>query len=462
VAVLPLVAPITPDKDDKLQTLFLRLNEPVLNLRRLTKGKLLIFTQYADTAQYLYDNLNPNGRRDDIDVIYSGEKSRERLVGRFALKANSWFRFHSGETELSTVVATDVLSEGLNLQDCSLRSPTTSSYGDKIINYDLHWNPVRLIQRFGRIDRIGSEHDRIFAFNFLPETGIERELGLRERLKRRIDEIHETIGEDAAILDPTEQLNEEAMYAIYERKGEQLSLFEEDEEEPMDLNEAEEFLRRLRQENPQEFERIASLRDGIRTGQQSPTKGLPSNPSLRSRVNSAKGIFAFLRAGRYQQLVLLDTEGNVVSRELSEALKAIQCSPEEPAKELPSGYNSALMRAKTKFDDEVKHRTAQRDHTYSLTRGQRYVLKELRTLLNATKDDDARADITLLEGVIRVALPVAVTKKINLLHRNGVTGSSLLDELKRIYFQYNLKECSTQLRRDENETSRIVCSSALV
>ena len=407
------------------------MNEP-----ELSEGKRLIFTQYADTAQYLYDNLNPNGLLYEIDVIYSGDKSRERLIGRFAPKANPWFSFHKGETELQTVIATDVLSEGLNLQDC-----------DKVINYDLHWNPVRLIQRFGRIDRIGSEHERIFAFNFLPETGIEKELGLRERLRRRIAEIHETIGEDAAILDPTEQLNEDAMYAIYERQGEQLSLFEEDDEEPIGLNEAEEMLRQLRQENPSEFERISNLRDGIRTGQESP----------------AKGIFAFFRAGRYQQLVLLNTEGNVVSSELSEALRAIQCSPEEPALPLPSDYNSALMRAKQQFDEEVKHRIAQRDHTTSLTRGQRYVLRELRTLFNSTKDDDERADINLLEGALRKALPVAVTRELNLLRRNGVTGEVLLGELKRIYFQYNLKGTASQRRLGvEKEVTRIVCSEAMV
>ena len=234
--MLQLVVPITPDKDDKLQTLlFLIPKSEIRNPKSGAEGKRLIFTQYADTARYLYDNLNPNNQHDDIDVIYSGDKSRERLVGRFAPKANPWFKFHRGETELSTIVATDVLSEGLNLQDCELPLRPSASLRDKIINYDLHWNPVRLIQRFGRIDRIGSEHERIFAFNFLPEIGIERELGLREKLRRRIDEIHETIGEDAAILDPTEQLNEEAMYAIYEREGEQLSLFEEDEEEPIDL-----------------------------------------------------------------------------------------------------------------------------------------------------------------------------------------------------------------------------------
>src|SRR4030042_1315602 len=105
-----LIEPITPEKDAKLKTLKERLALPPLKI-----GKRLIFTQYADTARYLFENLNP--------------------------------------------------------QDC-----------DKIINYGLHWNPVRLIQRFGRIDRIGSDHDIIYGFNFLPETGIERNLGLREKL----------------------------------------------------------------------------------------------------------------------------------------------------------------------------------------------------------------------------------------------------------------------------------------
>ena len=175
-------------------------------------------------------------------------------MGRFAPKANPEYKFQSGESELFTLVATDVLAEGLNLQDC-----------DKVINYDLHWNPVSLIQRFGRIDRIGSDHDVVYGFNFLPETGIERNLGLREKLQNRIQEIHDTIGEDSAILDRSEQINEEAMYAIYEKKGGQLSLFEDEEEEEfLDLNEAEEILRQLRKENPAEFERIANLRDGIR------------------------------------------------------------------------------------------------------------------------------------------------------------------------------------------------------
>ncbi len=180
--VLSLVEPIKPEQDAKLQTLIKRLDQEPLK-----SGKRLIFTQYADTARYLFENLKSHVKKDELEVIFSGDKSKARVVGRFAPKANPEYKFQAGETELSTVVATDVLSEGLNLQDCN-----------KIINYDLHWNPVRLIQRFGRIDRIGSDFDQVYGFNFLPETGLDRNLGLRQKLHNRVQEIHDTIGEDSA------------------------------------------------------------------------------------------------------------------------------------------------------------------------------------------------------------------------------------------------------------------------
>jgi hypothetical protein len=182
--VLSLVEPIKPEQDAKLQTLIKRFGQEPLK-----SGKLLIFTQYADTARYLFENLAAHANPDELEVIFSGDKSKARVVGRFAPKANPEYKFAAGEKELNTVVATDVLSEGLNLQDCN-----------KIINYDLHWNPVRLIQRFGRIDRIGSDFDKVYGFNFLPETGLDRNLGLRQKLHNRVQEIHDTIGEASTAL----------------------------------------------------------------------------------------------------------------------------------------------------------------------------------------------------------------------------------------------------------------------
>jgi hypothetical protein len=340
------------------------------------------------------------------------------------------------EIELDTVIATDVLSEGLNLQDC-----------DKIINYDLHWNPVRLIQRFGRIDRIGSEHDAVFGFNFLPETNIERELKLKDKLEKRIREIHETIGEDSAILDPSEQLNEEAMYAIYEKDGgASLSLFE-DEEELVDLNEAEEILRQLRKENPGEYDRIAALRDGIRTGK----------PALN------RGMYVFCEADRFQQLFLLDEKGKVTSRDIPKVLGTIKCAPDLKGSAVPDGYNAAVMRVKRLFVEEVKSRQSQKDHTLSLSHGQRYVLKELRIHFSATDDEDEKAKINILEGAFRqTGLTRAVRDELNKLRRNNVIGQNLYKSLPTIYLRHNLRDVQGGLRNEaETPIPKIVCSEWL-
>ena len=429
---LSLVEPITPDQDAKLQSLLDRLGQPPLQ-----DGKCLIFTQYADTADYLYKNLNPDNQRDDIDVIYSGDKSKERAVGRFAPKANPEYQFQRGESELSTLIATDVLAEGLNLQD-----------GNIIINYDLHWNPVRLIQRFGRIDRIGSEHDVIYGFNFLPETGIERNLGLREILRFRIQEIHDSIGEDAAILDESEQLNETAMYAIYEGQGDQLSLFDDDKE-LMNLNEAEEFLRQLQRDDPGEFERIANLRDGIRAA-------VPRD---------SKGTYLFCQAGRYQQLFLLNETGEIISRDIPRILTTIKCEPDLLGGRLPADYNETVMRVKQLFAQEVRARQAERRHKLSLSRAQHYVLRELQLLFAEASDEDLQAQINLLEGAFRGPITDALNRELNLLRRNGVTGNALLRNLSQLYRQHNMKEWNSrqQFAEYQNEDlPRIVCSAALV
>src|SRR5260370_31417585 len=401
--ILTLVEPITPEQDAKLQTFLKRLTEAPLK-----DGKCLIFTKYADTARYLFENLNPGGKRDDIEVIYSGDKSKARVVGRFAPRSNPEYEMSPNEIELQTLIATDVLAEGLNMQDC-----------DKIINYDLHWNPVRLIQRFGRIDRIGSEHVIIYGFNFLPETGIEKNLGLRQKWHNRIQEIHDTIGEDSAILDRTERLNEEAMYAIYEKKGNQVSLFEEEDEDFLDLNEAEDIMRQLRKEDPGEYERIENVREGIAT----------------AKASSLKGLYVCCQAGRYQQLFLLNDKGEVVSRNIPRILGTIKTTPEQAGDALPSDYNKAVMRVKRRFAEEVKHRQAEREHTLSLTQGQRYILRELRELFRLVADEDEKAQINLLEKAFRGPITTAINRELNFLLKNSVKNRDLLQTLGHVHFK---------------------------
>lgn len=433
--ILELVSPISPVKDAKLQTLIKRLKE-----KPLKGAKRLIFTQYADTAKYLFANLNPKEKHSDIEVIFSGDKSKEKIVGRFAPKANPEYRFIQGETELQMVIATDVLAEGLNLQDC-----------DNIINYDLHWNPVRLIQRFGRIDRIGSEHERVFGYNFLPETKLDANLGLKVKLHNRIQEIHDTIGEDSAILDGTEKLNPDAMYAIYETRGSapvQLDLWGGAEDEFLDLNEAEEILRQLRKDNPSEYDRIASLRDGIRT----------------ARSSLQRGLYVFCQAGRFQQLFLLNEKNEIVSRDIPKVVGTVKCAPDAKAIRLPDGYNAAVMEIQRKFAEEVRHREAERMYTASLTHGQLYVLRELRILFEASQDEDIKQNVNVLEKVFRGPLTGAVKRELNQLRRNSVIGEGLLKNLVRIYDQHNLKDASAQrsLAMSDRAIPRIICSEAFL
>lgn len=429
--ILSLVAPIAPEQDAKLQTLKRRLSEEPFK-----SGKRLIFTQYADTARYLFENLNPTRERDDIEVIYSGDKNKARIVGRFAPRSNPEYQLQSNESELETLIATDVLAEGLNMQDC-----------DKIINYDLHWNPVRLIQRFGRIDRIGSEHTAVYGFNFLPETGIEKNLGLQQKLHNRIQEIHDTIGEDAAILDRTEQLNEDAMYAIYEKKGDQLSLFEEDDAF-LDLNEAEEIMRQLRKEDPQEYDRIARLHNGVRS----------------AKYASKPGLYVFCQAGRYQQMFLLDERGEIVSRDIPRILGAIKAIPETVQAPLPLVYNKVVMRVKGRFVEEVKHRQAEREHTLSLTQAQRYLLRELRDLFRQVTDEDEKAQINLLEKAFRGPTTTAINRELNFLRRNSVKGQELLKCLGQIYFQHNMRDWVDNRDRQmaDDEVPKIICSEGFL
>lgn len=439
--ILDLVEPITPEKDAKLQTLIKWLSEP-----NLKDKKRLIFTQYADTAKYLHDNLNPGSKRDDIDVIYSAKnKNKTRLVGRFAPNANKEYKLKAGESELNTLIATDVLAEGLNLQD-----------GDLIINYDFHWNPVKLIQRFGRIDRIGSDKDVIYGYNFLPELGIERNLGLKQKLKNRIQEIHDTIGEDAAILDKTEQLNEEAMYAIYEQQGKQLSLFDiEDEENFLDLNEAEEILRKIQKEDPGEFERIANLPHGIRTAKFSMLKGTyvfceasdPNRPDIKG----------------YQQLFLLDDKGEIIYRDIPRILGAIIADQSTPTLKLPSSHNSAVMRVKRQFAEEVKHRQAEKEFNQRLTQGQRYILRELRIFFKLVTDEDVKAQVNILEKAFRSSVNQGVNRELNKLRRDRFTDKELFNQLIHIYRQHNMHQLQdNSLPTLFQAIPIIICSQAFV
>jgi|GEM_PF-5019958 len=179
-AIHEMIGRISPDSDNKLQALKSYLKN--------TPGKILIFSEFEDTIFYLRDNLrdDPCLRGREMDWITGSNNSAEkqRKIEAFSPKSNN----AEPEREVDILLCTDVLAEGLNLQDAS-----------GMVNYDLTWNPVRVIQRIGRIDRLGSFHDEVRVAWFGSEDGLDELLGLIKRFKEKGISIAETIGIEGEI-----------------------------------------------------------------------------------------------------------------------------------------------------------------------------------------------------------------------------------------------------------------------
>lgn len=184
---------VTPNRDVKLLELKATLAEKLKHPINKGNNKVLIFTAFADTANYLYDNITPSyplksamvkGSGDNKSTIEIPKNLRNQIkisdlntvLTLFSPKSKECEKvFPEMKEEIDLIIATDCISEGQNLQDC-----------DYLINYDIHWNPVRIIQRFGRIDRIGSKNDVIQLVNFWPNLELDEYINLQQRVQGRM------------------------------------------------------------------------------------------------------------------------------------------------------------------------------------------------------------------------------------------------------------------------------------
>ena len=179
---------VTPPDDLKLRHLKEIVREKILNPINTHNKKIIIFTAFADTAKYIYKNLAPDLKEEfgiNSALVTGSENPKSTLKTSYDFqsiltlfspvsKSKELVLPHENEV-IDILIATDCISEGQNLQDC-----------DYLINYDIHWNPVRIIQRFGRIDRIGSKNDVIQLVNYWPDISLDEYINLKERVENRM------------------------------------------------------------------------------------------------------------------------------------------------------------------------------------------------------------------------------------------------------------------------------------
>ena len=203
-----MVADITPEHDSKLQELFKLLSEKIENPMNPGNKKVLIFSAFSDTAEYLYEHVSTYVKKKyglDTAVITGTIDGKTTIKGFKATLNNVLTCFSpvskgrdvlmpGSNTEIDILIATDCISEGQNLQDC-----------DYLVNYDIHWNPVRIIQRFGRVDRIGSKNAYIQLVNFWPDMDLDEYINLKSRVETRMKISVMTSTGDDDLINPEEK-----------------------------------------------------------------------------------------------------------------------------------------------------------------------------------------------------------------------------------------------------------------
>ena len=463
---------ITPEDDDKLQTLRRFLSQP-----DVASGKVLIFSEAETTVEYLYNQLNPDGRNPEMARLTGNTRgSAPDIIRRFAPKSNSERNGRLPRDEIRVLLATDIVSEGQNLQDCA-----------RVLNYDLHWNPVRLIQRFGRVDRIGSEHDVIHLHNMWPDTAVDAELSLTERLGNRIQSFHDLIGLDSKLLSEAERLNANAMYRVYVDK--QMS----DEDDALDEVAANQravaLLQRIQRERPEVWQAVTELPDGIRSALRVGDRPDDDDGGIRvqnvleiagmqmplmSPSPSADVASPFENPRPGETLVLLSA-GNVKGcyavadghepRQISPAqfAAAAECEQDAPAQPLPRETNARVMRAFEAFQTDFRQRLGRARRPRN-TLARRYVSRQLnlsRSAIEATPEDVLRIDT--LRRIFQGELTVAAENALDEIRRLGLQGSVLTIRLEALRERFRLSppDDSDEPQRPKPQVVRIVCSDGL-
>ncbi|MBF1508536.1 helicase-related protein [Prevotella pallens] len=304
LAMINLCEAWNPQTDQKLNEL-----EKLLSNTHKDE-KVVVFTQYSDTANYIYKQLEKRGIK-NIEKVTGATKNSTSIVERFSPISNK--ADIEKENELRILIATDVLSEGQNLQDAHI-----------IVNYDLPWAIIRLIQRAGRVDRIDQSSEKIYCYSFFPADEVEKIISLRTRLNKRINENAGIVGSDEVFFEG----NEQNLLDMYNEKSG--SLDGDDDDVDVDLGSfAYQIWKNATDANP----KLKNI--------------IPAIPNIAYSTKAAtniseNGVITYARTyNDFDVLTWYNSEGKIVSQSQNRILQAMACTINEPC--LPAQENHLAL-----------------------------------------------------------------------------------------------------------------------
>ena len=391
--------------------------------------KVLVFSEFATTAKYLDDYLKWKGIKEQVDSTGNAIQCARKFDPDNNPSNDP--RPKKSE-EISLLIATDVLAEGVNLQA-----------GQVIINYDFHWNPTRLIQRAGRVDRIGSKNEFITVHNFLLDPEMEEDLHLEYSVDNKIDNIQKIIGEDYKILKEDEQVNTADHYAIY--KGDE-SILDREEENPLEPSKFEKLLREIQIKSPELWEDFKKIPDGIRS-----SGNVKSGGQLLMACESGTE-----KSGRVRKYYLINPKEEVSEIPAQKALGILE-STDEAMYSTPVNYDKLVSIGWKKFVEETEQIRA-RASSVRLSNSQKWIIEKLMKIGNSKQFDEQKAEIETLRKAFNIPiLKGKLNRELLKIKKSEMNDSDLIKTLSELYLHYELQNQVKQ-NEEENKSPRILYS----
>ena len=314
-----------PGQDAKLDSLF------ELVTRAHPDKKVIVFSQFADTVRYLETQLVERGVGKIVGVTGSSADPTA-IAWRFSPVSNERRDRVKPEDELRVVVATDVLSEGQNLQDCSI-----------VVNYDLPWAIIRLIQRAGRVDRIGQQAESILCYSFLPAEGVERIIWLRGRVGQRLKENAEVVGADEAFFE--DERDNQIVLDLYNEKA---GILDGDDDGEVDLAS---YAYQIWKNATDADSRLKKIIPEL------PDVAYSTRLLARSKISGAnpEGVLVYVRTAQGNDaLAWIGKDGNTVTESQFAILRAAECTPDTHALPRQENHHALVQKGVEIIVEEEK------------------------------------------------------------------------------------------------------------
>lgn len=401
--------------------------------------KILIFSQFADTVHYLRRQLEQRGVT-RLAAATGNAEDPTALAWRFSPVSNGRREQVSAQDEIRVLVATDVLSEGQNLQDCHI-----------VVNFDLPWAIIRLIQRAGRVDRIGQTATQILCYAFWPADGVERIIRLRDRLRQRLRENGEVVGADETFFE-----DEASVSTLTDLYNERNGVLDDEPDSEIDLvSQALQIWKNATDANPSLKRTVESMPDVVYS-----TKALTES----SNPQAAEGVLIFAQTpSGNNALTWLDKGGQAISQSQMAILEAARCQLDTPA--LPrqenhhdlvkEGVRQILEETRSLVGGQLGRPTGARFKTYD--RLNTYATELRRTLLGDLPESQSL--YKALEQIYQYPLRENAKEKLNRQLRSNIRDEDLATLVVTLYEEDSL--CLVQ-ESDSDGDPRIICSLGLV